>query len=154
MHLVDRRLTALNLKLPTPPQPAGQYRATITSDKLVFLSGQFPFVGGMMAYCGSVGRDLSLEQGRDAARLAALNVLAHLRSISSGWQNFGELVRVDGYVSSAPGFYEQPKVLDGASTLFADVLGDRAGHVRTAFSVSQLPLNASIELAVIANLSH
>lgn len=154
MHSIDSRLTALNLMLPTPPQPAGQYRATMRSDRLIFLSGQFPFVDGKMAYCGSVGRDLSLEQGWEAARLAALNVLAHLRAITSSWQNFGELVRVDGYVSSAPGFYQQPKVLDGASMLFADILGDRAGHVRTAFAVSQLPLNAAIELAVIANLSY
>ena len=96
---------------------------------------------------------MSLAEGQEAAKSAALNVLAHLRAMSLSWHNFGALLRVDGYVSSAAGFYEQPKVLDGASTLFAEVLGDRAGHVRTAFSVSQLPLNAAIELVVIAKLS-
>lgn len=153
MHAIDTRLTELGLALPVPPRPAGQYRAVMQSDRLLFLSGQFPYQDGEMAYCGGIGRDLSLEQGRQAARLAALNVLAHLRHVTLSWQNFGELVRVDGYVSSAPGFFDQPKVLDGASSLFADVLGERAGHARTAFSVSQLPLNAAIEMAVIASLS-
>ena len=151
MHVIDLRLNTLGLELPAPPQPAGQYRATLQSDSLLFVSGQFPFANGKLAYRGSVGHDLSLEDGQEAAKLAALNVLAHLRAATSGWQNFAELVRVDGYVSSAAGFYAQPKVLDGASNLFAEVLGDRAGHVRTAFSVSQLPLNAAIELAVIAS---
>lgn len=150
MHVIDLRLNTLSLVLPTPPQPAGQYRVTLQSDKLLFLSGQFPFANGKLMYCGAVGHDLSLEEGQAAAKLAALNVLAHIRVVTSNWQNFGELVRVDGYVSSAAGFYEQPKVLDGASSLFAEILRDRAGHVRTAFSVSQLPLNAAIELVVIA----
>lgn len=151
MHGIDLSLNALGLALPAPPQPAGQYRASLQRDNLLFVSGQFPFANGKLMYRGSVGHDLSLEQGREAAKLAALNVLAHLRAVTSGWETFVELVRVDGYVSSAAGFYEQAKVLDGASSLFAAVLGERAGHVRTAISVSQLPLNAALELAVIAN---
>lgn len=153
MHVIDKRLNALGLVLPAPPQPAGQYCATQQSDGLLFVSGQFPLRDGELLYCGSVGRELSLAQGRAAASLAGLNVLAQLRAVTANWQHLAAIVRVDGYVSSVPGFYAQPQVLDGASQLFADVLGECAGHARTAFSVSQLPLNAAVELVVIASLT-
>lgn len=152
MHRIDKRLDELGLALPMPPRPAGQYRAGMQSGNLLFLSGQFPLLNGDMLYRGRLGQELSLEAGYQAAALAALNVLAQLRAMTLAWQKFAELVRVDGYVSSVVGFYDQPKVLDGASKLFADVLGEHAGHARTAFSVSQLPLNAAIELAVIAGV--
>lgn len=152
MHSIDRRLARLDLTLPVPPQPVGQYRATVRTGQLVFVSGQFPIRDGEIVYRGCVGRELSLAQGRDAARLAALNVLAQLRAVTSGWQDFAGIIRLEGYVSSAPGFYDQPHVLDAASGVFADVLGDQSGHVRTAISVSQLPLNAAVELVVIACL--
>ncbi len=151
-HAIDRRLAALGLTLPAPPQPAGRYRAVVRGGGLLFVSGQFPFSNGELRYRGQVGRDISVEDGWEAARLATLNVLAHLRAATAAWTEFGELVRVEGHVSSAPGWYAQPKVIDGASELFADILGSQAGHARTAFATPQLPLNAAIELIVIASL--
>jgi len=152
IHPIDARLAESGLVLPEPPKPAGKYKAVIRSEGLLFLSGQFPLVEGDMRFCGQVCRDLSIEEGREAARLAGLNVLTHIRAASRGWTEFGEVVRMEGHVSSAPGWYDQPGVLDGASELFAEVLGEQAGHARTAFAASQLPLNATVELVVIASM--
>jgi len=149
---IDARLAELGLVLPEPPKPAGKYRGSIRGDRLLFISGQFPSSNGRLVYQGRVGEELSVQDGRNAARLAALNVLAHIRAATSEWNEFGHLVRLEGYVSSAEGWHQQPEVLDGASELFAEVLGEQAGHTRTAFSVNQLPLNAAVELVVIASL--
>jgi enamine deaminase RidA (YjgF/YER057c/UK114 family) len=153
MHPINVRLTELGLVLPDPPQPAGRYQPVVRSKGLLFLSGQFPFWNGELRYRGQVGRDLSVEDGRQAARLAALNVLAHVRRATGDWNELGELVRVEGHVSSATGWHGQAAVLDGASGLFSEVLGLQAGHARTAFSACQLPLNAAVELVVVASIA-
>jgi enamine deaminase RidA (YjgF/YER057c/UK114 family) len=150
---VRQRLAELGLALPAAPQPLGAYRAAVQSGALVFLSGQLPIRGGAMRYRGAVGAALTVEQGRAAAELCALNALAQLDRHLGGFARLRMLVRVDGYVASAPGFVGQPQVLDGASELFARVLGDRAGHARTAFAVPQLPADAAVELVVIAEVA-
>jgi enamine deaminase RidA (YjgF/YER057c/UK114 family) len=138
------------LVLPEPPSPAGNYQAVVRAGDLLFVSGQFPVRDGRLVYAGRVGAELSLEQGYRAAELAALNVLAQIRRALGGLAALREIVRVEGHVASAPGFFHQPRVLDGASDLFARVLGIRAGHARTAFAPPALPMNAAVELAVIA----
>lgn len=153
MHPIDNRLAMLGITLPVPPMPAGRYKAAVKRNGLLFLSGQFPYANGELLYQGRVGGNLTREDGREAARISALNVLAHIRKATSDWNGFHEILRVDGFVSSAPGFYQQPAVLDGASELFANVLGERAGHARIAVSVNELPLNASIEIVVICGIN-
>lgn len=136
--------------LPQRTRPAGNYLPAFRRDTLLFISGQFPVLDGTLRYTGQVGHDLSVAQGREAAELAALNALAHIRAETDNWRQFRALVRVDGHINSADGWFEQPAVLDGASDLFRNVLGEQAGHARTVLSYSQLPLNAAIELVVIA----
>lgn len=149
---VQQKLAALGLRLPSPPEPLGSYTAVSEAGNLLFISGQVPLAEGKMAFTGRVGENLTLEQGRKAAELAALNVLAQISRHLGGFERLHHLVRVEGHVSCANGFYAQPAVIDGASDLFAAVLGDKAGHARSAFSHSQLPANAAVVLVVIAQI--
>jgi enamine deaminase RidA (YjgF/YER057c/UK114 family) len=147
---IEQRLAELGLRLPTPPRAAGSYRPAVLAGGLLFISGQIPFSNGELKYRGRVGAELSEAEGGAAARLAALNVLAQIDAALSGFDRLVSLARVEGHVSSAPGFTDQPRVLDHASELFSEVLGDKGVHTRAAFAAPQLPLNASIELVVTA----
>ncbi len=115
---------------------------------LGLVSGQVPFRNGKLLYIGRVGAELTPEQGTAAAEVAALNVLAQIDRALTSWERFAGLLQVQGFVASAQGFINQPEILDGASRLFLDVLGDLGRHTRSAFSVEQLPVNASVELVV------
>ncbi|MBB5495915.1 RidA family protein [Paraburkholderia sp. MM5384-R2] len=149
---VQQKLAELGLELPSPPQPLGSYTAVSEAGNLLFISGQVPLSDGKMVYSGRVGENLTLEEGRKAAQLAALNVLAQISRHLGGFERLHHIVRVDGHVSSADGFYGQPAVVDGASDLFAAVLGDKAGHARSAFSHSQGPADAAVVIVVIAEI--
>lgn len=148
--IVERRLAELGLELSAPPRPAGNYQPWILQDSWLVLSGQFPIVNGELRYRGRVGTELTESQGREAAALAALNVLAQIRAALGGFGRLSTLLRVEGHVASAPDWNNAPRVLDGASDLFVAVLGDRGRHTRTAFTPPQLPLNLSVELVVTA----
>ncbi|NTX28051.1 RidA family protein [Burkholderia pyrrocinia] len=149
---VEQKLAELGLALPEPPNPLGSYTAVSEAGNLLFVSGQLPLVDGRVAYTGRVGEQLSVDEGRDAARLAALNVLAQIRRHPGGFERLRKIVRVEGHVNSADGFFGQPAVIDGASDLFAAVLGSKAGHARSAFSQRQLPADAAVILVVIAEI--
>jgi enamine deaminase RidA (YjgF/YER057c/UK114 family) len=147
---VENRLAALGLQLPDAPRPVGNYRAAVISNGLLFISGQLPLSGGEHKYRGRIGVELTEAAGGEAAQLAALNVLAQIHEALGGFNRLVSLVRVEGFVSSAPDWTNQPRVLDHASNLFTAVLGERGIHARSAIAVSQLPLNASVELVVTA----
>ena len=116
---------------------------------LLLVGRQFdPVRDGRLVFTGRVGIELTPDQGKAAAELAALNVLAQIDKALPSWDQFGGLLRVEGFVASASGFTSQPEILDGASRLFAEVLGELGQHSRAAFSVEQLPLNAPVELVV------
>ncbi|MBC8742524.1 RidA family protein [Paraburkholderia sp. UCT31] len=149
---VQQKLAELGLELPSPAQPLGSYTAVSEAGNLLFISGQVPLSDGKMVYTGRVGENLTLEEGRKAAQLAALNVLAQISRHLGGFERLHHIVRVEGHVSSADGFYGQPAVVDGASDLFAAVLGDKAGHARSAFSHSQGPADAAVVIVVIAEI--
>ncbi|AXI03905.1 RidA family protein [Aquirhabdus parva] len=149
---IEQKLAARGLSLPNPPTPLGNYTAVSQAGDLLFISGQLPIQDGKIAYTGRVGEQVTVEDGKLAAELAALNVLAQICKYLGGFERLHHIVRIEGHVSSADGFYSQPAVLDGASDLFAAVLGDKAGHARSAFSHSQLPGNATVELVVIAQI--
>src|SRR5215813_8702118 len=149
---IEQKLRELGIELPRPVSPVGRYRPWLIAGDLLFISGQLPLENGAMRYRGKVGSDLGEAEGRAAARLCAVNVLAQIRDVPGGFDRLKELVRVDGHVASAPGWSNQHRVLDGASELFAEVLQDRAGHVRTAFGQASLPLDAAVELVVIVAL--
>ncbi|UWR24589.1 RidA family protein [Sulfitobacter sp. S190] len=136
------------INLPEPPPPAGKYAPVIVRSGFGFVSGQFPISDGKLVFNGQVGKDLSVEQGRQACRIAALNVLAQIATVTCSFTNFEGLLRLDGYIASSDDFFDQPGILDVASHLFTEVLGESGNHARTAFAVPRLPLNAPIELCV------
>jgi enamine deaminase RidA (YjgF/YER057c/UK114 family) len=147
---VETQLAELGLTLPCPPQPAGNYQPWILSGGLLWISGQFPIQDGRLIYTGRIGAERTEADGSAAARLAALNVLAQIHAALGDFNRLKSLLRVEGHIASAPGWNNAPRVLDGASDLFATVLGQRGRHVRTAFTPSQLPLDLTVELVVLA----
>ena len=150
MSSIENRLAALGLQLPDPPRPAGNYRATIVAGGLLFISGQMPVLNGELKYRGRVGAELTEEQAGAAARLCALNVLSQINAALSGFERLVSLLHVQGHVSSTPQWLNQPRVLDYASDLLIDVLGEKGQHTRSAFAPQNLPLNVPIELVVTA----
>lgn len=149
-ELVSQRLAEAGVSLPQPPNPVGSYVAAREESGWVYVSGQFPLLDGAALFKGDVGGALTIEQGREAAHLAALNVLAQLRRALGTFDRLAGLVRLEGHVACAPGFTDVPVVLDAASALFRMVLGDRGEHARTAFCHAALPLDMPVELVVVA----
>ena len=146
---VARRLQQAGIVLPAAPAAAGSYRRAVVRASVGFISGQFPFVDGKLACKGRVGAELTVDEGRAAAAIAALNVLAQIELALDGWARFGGLLRLEGHVASAEAFVQQPAVLDGASELLTRALGEALGaHARTAYHAVRLPLDAPVELAV------
>ncbi|MBI3317028.1 MAG: RidA family protein [Candidatus Omnitrophica bacterium] len=147
----EETLKKLNLAIPEPPKPAGAYQPVVEAGGLAFLSGQISKDAGGQVLSGKVGRDLTLKEGREAARMAAMNAIALIRSLI-GFDRFEKIVRVVGYVQSAPDFYEISKVMDGASELFQSVFGEAGLPARSALGLASLPLNAAVEIEVTVQL--
>lgn len=120
---------------------------------LAFVSGQVPIEAGELLSAGRLGAELSVEQGQQAARRCALQALAALRDGLGSLDRVAEIVKLDVFVASAPGFTDQPKVANGASDLFVEVFGDRGRHARAAVGVAELPLGASVELALVVRIA-
>jgi enamine deaminase RidA (YjgF/YER057c/UK114 family) len=151
---VESRLAALGLKLPGAPSPAANYVPYAISQGLVFIAGQAPVVDGRYSIVGRVGVEVTLEQAQAAARLCGLNVLAQAKAAAGGdWSRIARCVRICGYVSSAPDFFEQPKVVDGASDLMVQALGDAGRHARSALGVIALRGNAPVVIDAIFELA-
>ncbi len=141
------KIQSLKLILPLPPNPAGSYQPVIYAGRLAFLSGQVSKSSDGKILTGKVGLDLTLEEGKEAACLAALNVLSIIQNLV-GFNRFEKIVRVVGYVQSAPNFYDISQVVNGASDLFIEVFGDHGAHARSSLGMTSLPLNAAVELEV------
>ena len=136
------------IALPVPPAPVGAYAPVVVRRGIGFVSGQFPLRDGQMVHRGRVGAELSVDEGREACRIGALNVLAQISAATNDFADLEGLLRLDGYVASADDFLDQPLILDEASCLFTEALGAKGRHTRTAFAVARLPLGAPIELGV------
>ena len=142
------RLARRGWTLPVPPPPAGLYEPFRLDRGVGYLASQLPARDGKYVMLGRVGGELSPDEGKQAAALAALAALARIRQALGGFSRLRGLLRVDGYVASTDDFWEQPAVLDGASEIFAVALEERGRHARTAFAMPRLPLNNSIKLVV------
>lgn len=150
---IDKRLADLGITLPAPGSPAGNYIPYVIAGDLVFISGQIPREAGKMKYSGQVGRDLSVEQGHAAARLCAVNLLSQLKAACGGdLDRVERCVRLGGFVSSPPDFFDHPQVVNGASDLMVEVFGERGPHARAAVGAAALPLNAAVEVEAIFQL--
>lgn len=150
---IDQRLAELSIELPPPIKPLGSYTTALEVGHFLFLSGHVPIKDGQMVYVGRVGDELSLEEGQAAARFTALNCLATIRAALGSLDRVRRIVRLTGYVNSAPGCGQQAAVLNGASDLLGSVFGEAGVHVRTAVGVSELPGNATVELELTIEVS-
>ncbi|MCB9800098.1 MAG: RidA family protein [Candidatus Omnitrophica bacterium] len=144
---LESKFKELGLVLPPAPKPAGAYHPLVISGTTGYVSGQISKRHDGFLITGKTGLDLTLEQARQAAEYCALNVLSLLNTHLE-MERFVRLIRVVGYVQSAPEFYDIPKVIDGASELFAKILGQPGIHARSAVGVANLPMNAAVELEV------
>jgi enamine deaminase RidA (YjgF/YER057c/UK114 family) len=146
------RLADLGLTLPQVVPPLAAYVPAVQSGNHVYVSGQVPMVDGKLPYTGKVGAEVTPEQGADLARICALNALAAIDALV-GLGRIVKIVKITGFVASAPGFTGQPAVINGASELFSDVLGELGRHARSAVGVAELPLGAPVEVEVIAEVA-
>jgi enamine deaminase RidA (YjgF/YER057c/UK114 family) len=146
---IEARLRALDLALPEAKAPVGSYVPYLHLSGQLFISGQLPLRDGKMVAEGKVGADLDLAQGQAAARVCALNILSQAKAALGDLDRIVQLLRLNGFVNTAPGFTDQPKVLNAASDLMVQILGNKGLHTRIAVGCASLPLNAAVEIDAI-----
>jgi enamine deaminase RidA (YjgF/YER057c/UK114 family) len=145
----EAKLAELGITLPPAPKPVATYIPAVRAGELLFLSGTGPFKDGKIVYAGKLGKDLTVEQGYEAARLTLLNALAMAHQELGTLDRVTRVVRLTGHVASAEGFTQQPAVLNGASDLLVEIFGEAGRHARLALGAAELPLNMAIELELI-----
>lgn len=148
---IEARLAALGLELPPAANPVANYVPFMVSGNHLFISGQISKAGDGRLLAGILGRDIGVEAGQQAARLCALNILAQAKAALGGLDRIVHVVKLTGFVAATLDFTEHPKVINGASDLMVEVLGDAGRHTRVAVGVASLPLGAAVEIdAIIA----
>ncbi|WP_040619704.1 RidA family protein [Rhodovulum sp. PH10] len=145
----ERALAGLGIELPTPAAPIANYVGFVRSGRLLFVSGQLCLVDGKPVATGKLGAEVSVEQGQEAARVCAINILAQVKAALGDLDKVIRVVRLCGYVAAAPSFLDCPKVVNGASDLMVEVFGEKGRHARTAFGVAVLPGDAAVEVDAI-----
>lgn len=149
----EEKLSALGLQLPEPPKPVATYVPAVRTGNLLFLSGVLPMRNGQLAYKGKLGRELSVPEGVEAAKVAILNALAIAKQEMGSLDRITRVVKVVGHVASAEGFTDQPQVLNGASDLLVAIFGEAGRHARVATGAAELPRSAAVEIEVILAVS-
>lgn len=153
MSQIESKLAELELSLPEPPQPVAAYIPSVLHQGLLYISGQLPMRNGQVTCIGKLGEDVSLEQAYAAARLCTLNALSIFKDHVGDLDRLARVIKVGGFVQSAPDFYDQPKVINGASEFLGELLGEKGRHARAAVGVNALPLNAAVEIEFIMALA-
>ena len=154
MSRIDARLEELGIRLPAPPAPVASYVPFVRTGSLLFVSGQVTLVPEGLKHVGVVGGDLSLEEGKSAARLCAINAIAQLKNACDGnLDRVKRIVKLTVFVNAAPGFTQHPEVANGASDLFVEVFGDSGRHARSAVGAGSLPRNVATEVEVTAEVA-
>jgi enamine deaminase RidA (YjgF/YER057c/UK114 family) len=148
---VSARLAELGITLPEVAKPLAAYVPAVRTGNLVYTSGQLPLQSGDLTHIGKIGAEVPPEQGKVAARTCALNALAAIDALV-GIDSVVRVVKLVGFVASAPGFNGQPAVINGASEFLGEVFGDTGAHARSAVGVSELPLNAPVEVELIVEV--
>ena len=149
----EEKLTSLGLELPEAPKPVATYVPAVRTGDLLFLSGVLPMRNGQLAFTGKLGRELTVLEGSEAAKVAILNALAIAKQELGSLDRITRVVKVVGHVASADGFTEQPQVLNGASDLLVAIFGDAGRHARVATGAAELPRRAAVEIEVILAVS-
>jgi enamine deaminase RidA (YjgF/YER057c/UK114 family) len=151
---IDARLKELDITLPTPPAPVASYVPYVISGKQVFISGQVTMADGGLKYVGTVGKEISLEDGQAAARLCAINLLAQLKAACGGdLDKVKRCVKLGVFVNAVPGYDKHPEVANGASNLMMEVFGDAGKHARAAVGAGSLPRNVAVEVEAMFEIA-
>ena len=148
----EKKIKELGLAIPGAARPVGSYLPVVLSGGLGFLSGQISKTADGKILTGKVGRDLTPEQGREAARVAGLNVVSVIRHLI-GFGKFERILKVTGYVQTAPDFYDISAVVNGASDLFLEIFGPNGVHARSSIGMASLPMNSAVEIEVTVKLN-
>ena len=145
----EERAKSIGITIPKAATPVGSYVPAVQIGQLIFVAGQGSMRQDGPAFKGKVGQDLTVNDGYEAAKLAALNCLAAAKSVLGTLDRVERVVKVNGYVNSAPGFTDQAKVMNGASDVLVKIFGEKGRHARTSVGVSDLPLNIAVEVEVV-----
>jgi enamine deaminase RidA (YjgF/YER057c/UK114 family) len=151
---IDARLRELGVSLPPPAKAVANYVPFVHAGALVFIAGQLPTEGGQLQFAGKVGAKLTIDDGKRAARLCAINILSQAKAAADGdLDRVRRCVKLGGFVNAVSGFKDHPQVMNGASDLIAEVFGDAGRHARFAVGADSLPLNAAVEIDAIFELT-
>src|SRR5262244_315968 len=143
---IDKKLEELGIELPVPAAPIANYVGFVRSGRLLFVSGQVCLADGALVAAGKLGQGVTVEQGQTAARACAINLLAQVKAALGDLDKVVRVVRLGGFINSAPDFLDGPKVMNGASDLMVTAFADRGRHARTTVGVAVLPLDAAVEV--------
>ncbi len=149
----EQKLKQLGLELPAPPKPVANYVPAIRVGDLLFLSGVLPSRDGQLIMTGKLGQGITIEQGVEAARVAVLNGLSIVKHETGSLDRVKRIVKVVGYIASAPGFTDHPQVLNGASDLLVALFGEAGRHARVAVGAAELPRQAPVEVEMIVQVT-
>lgn len=149
---IEKRLEELGLILPEVSKPAASYVQTKRTNNLIYISGQMPVSDGEIAYKGKLGQEYTKEEGYEAAKLCALNLIAQLKEAIGDLDRIEQIVNLKGYVASTADFYEHPYVINGASDVMVKVFGEKGKHTRCALATNVLPFNIPVEVELIAEV--
>ena len=152
MSKIEHRIIEMGLILPTPPKPLAAYIPAKKSGNLVFTAGQLPMVDGVLVAQGFLGKNVEIAEAYEAARICTLNALAAIKGVIRDLDQIKQIVRVVGYVASAPEFTQQPAVVNGASELLLEIFGENGKHARSAVGMAVLPLNAAVEIELTVEI--
>lgn len=148
----EAQLAELGLMLPTPPAAAGSYVPTVRTGNLLFCAGTIAMLNGQMTHSGQVGKEQTLEAGKKAAEVCALNTLANIKAALGSLDRVARIVMVNGFVNAVDGFADSPAIINGASDLFVKVFGDAGRHARAAVAVNGLPRGSTTEVQVVVEV--
>lgn len=150
--MFEAKLKEMGIDLPPAPEPVAAYVPAVRVDGYIYTSGQLPFVNGELRYKGKLGAGLSEGEGYEAARICAVNCLSAVKAEAGSLDHIDRIIKVTGFVNSAAGFVNQPRVVNGASDLLGQVFGEAGKHARSAVGVSELPLGAAVEVEMVVKL--
>ena len=152
--MIEEKLKEIGITLPIPPNPAGSYVPVVTTGNLAYVSGQIPIKDGKVVFSGKVPTEQSVEFAQDAAKFCIVNGLSQLNAHFGSLDYITKIIKISGFVNSAPDFSEHPKVINAASNLLVEIFGDMAKHSRIAVGVANLPLNSTVEIDMVVEFSN
>ena len=153
MHSIDKKINDMGLILPEVASPVANYVPFKIHNDILYISGQGPIKNGKILYQGKIGDDLTIEDGIEASKICCLNILSIIKhACNSDWDKFKEIVKIGGFVNCSDNFSEHPKIINGASDMLVEILGEKGKHTRFAVGSNSLPLNMSVEIEAMISI--